>query len=138
MFSTKKEREKRSWAAMKTTDILKPEQTIDPLEGARTSHNSSTKLIRIYLLIETAATVYIFQPKVTKMLLFWLPFILSSFLFHSGRTMALGSTQPLTEMSTRNLKKRNLGVKCGRRVGLTTLPPSVSRLSKQCGNLNLS
>jgi hypothetical protein len=26
--------------------------------------------------------------------------------------MALGSTQPLTEMSTRNLKKRNLGVKC--------------------------
>jgi hypothetical protein len=47
--------------------------------------------------------------------------------------MALGSTQPLTEMSTRNLKKkkkRNLGVKCGRRVGLTTLPPSVSRLSK--------
>jgi hypothetical protein len=48
----------------------------------------------------------------------------------SGRTMALGSTQPLTEMSTRNLKKRNMGVKCGRRVGLTTLPPSVSRSSK--------
>jgi hypothetical protein len=37
---------------------------------------------------------------------------------------------PLTEMSTRNLKKRNLGVKCGGRVALTTLPPSVSRLSK--------
>jgi hypothetical protein len=48
----------------------------------------------------------------------------------SGRTMAMGSTQPLTEMSTRNLKKKNLGVKCGRRVGLTTLPPSVSRLFK--------
>jgi hypothetical protein len=48
----------------------------------------------------------------------------------SGRTFALGSTQPLTEMNTRNLKKRNLAVKCGRRVGLTTLPPSVSRLSK--------
>jgi hypothetical protein len=30
--------------------------------------------------------------------------------------MALGSTQPLTEMSTRG--------KGGRRVGLTTLPPS--------------
>jgi hypothetical protein len=48
----------------------------------------------------------------------------------TGRTMALGSTQPLTEMSTRNLKKRSLGVKCGRRLGLTTLPSSVSRLSK--------
>jgi hypothetical protein len=32
--------------------------------------------------------------------------------------------------STRNLKKRNLGVKCGGSVGLTTLPPSVSHLSK--------
>ena len=38
----------------------------------------------------------------------------------SGRTMALGLTQPLTEMSTRNV----LGGKGGRCVGLTTLPPS--------------
>ena len=36
-----------------------------------------------------------------------------------GRTMALGSTQPLTEMSTRNISWR---VKGGRCVGLTTLP----------------
>ena len=35
--------------------------------------------------------------------------------------MALGSTQPLTEMSTRNF---SLGGKDGRCVGLTTLPPS--------------
>jgi hypothetical protein len=27
---------------------------------------------------------------------------------------------------------------CGRCVGLTTLPPSVSRLSRQCGNVNMS
>jgi hypothetical protein len=35
--------------------------------------------------------------------------------------MALGSTQPLTEMSTRNISWRGKG---GRYVGLTTLPPS--------------
>jgi hypothetical protein len=29
-------------------------------------------------------------------------------------------------------------VKCGRCIGLTTLPPSVSRLSRQCGILNIS
>jgi hypothetical protein len=40
--------------------------------------------------------------------------------------MVLGSTQPLTEMSTRNLP---VG-KGGRRVRLT-LPPSVSRLSRE-------
>jgi hypothetical protein len=43
--------------------------------------------------------------------------------------MALGSTQPLTEMSTRNF----LGDKSDRRVGLTTLPPSMSRMSENVG-----
>jgi hypothetical protein len=38
-------------------------------------------------------------------------------------TMALGSTQPLTEMSTRNLPG---GVKGSQRVRLTTLPLFVS------------
>jgi hypothetical protein len=43
--------------------------------------------------------------------------------------MALGSTQPLTERSTRNFP----GGKSGRRIGLTTLPPSVSRMSQNVG-----
>jgi hypothetical protein len=47
----------------------------------------------------------------------------------SNRTMALGSTQPLTEMSTRNFP----GDKSGRRIGLTTLQPSVSRMSENVG-----
>jgi hypothetical protein len=50
-------------------------------------------------------------------------------------TVALGSTQPLTEMSTRNLPGEGNGHQC---VGLTTLLPSVSRLSRKCGNLNVS
>jgi hypothetical protein len=41
-----------------------------------------------------------------------------------SRIMALGWTQPLTEMSTRNLP----GGKRGRRVRLTTSLPSVNRL----------
>jgi hypothetical protein len=41
--------------------------------------------------------------------------------YPSGRTMALGLTQPLTEMSTRNV---SWDLKGGRCVGLTTLPPS--------------
>jgi len=39
----------------------------------------------------------------------------------SDRTMALGSTQPLTEMSTGSISWE---VKSGRSVKLTTLPPS--------------
>jgi hypothetical protein len=41
-------------------------------------------------------------------------------------TMVLGSTQPLTKISI-----RNLGVKVSRRVSLTTLPPSVSQLARE-------
>jgi hypothetical protein len=48
--------------------------------------------------------------------------------------MALGSTQPLIEMSTRNLPGRK--GRPARKV--TTLPPSVSRLSRKCGNLDVS
>jgi hypothetical protein len=49
-------------------------------------------------------------------------------------TMTLRSTQPLTEMGTRDLH----GGKCGRLVRLTTWPPPVSRLCRKCVILYIS
>jgi hypothetical protein len=43
---------------------------------------------------------------------------------HSDRAMAPGLTWPVIEMSSRN----HAGHKCGRSIGLTITPPSLSRL----------
>jgi hypothetical protein len=52
-----------------------------------------------------------------------------------SRTMDLGVSQPLTEINT---KKIFLVVKSGRRVRLTTLPPSVSQFPRKCGIFDVS
>jgi hypothetical protein len=52
----------------------------------------------------------------------------------SSCIMALGFTQPLTEISTRKRKQMFLGSKAW----LATIPPYVSQLFRQCGILNIS
>jgi hypothetical protein len=51
----------------------------------------------------------------------------------SGQNMTLGSNQPLTEMSIRNI----FWDKGGGYVGLKILPPFMCRMSRNSGNLNL-
>jgi hypothetical protein len=54
----------------------------------------------------------------------------------SSHTMALGSTQPLTEISIRNLPG-GWGLTGSRCIRLTNLPLPVSRLFRKCGCLDL-
>jgi hypothetical protein len=67
----------------------------------------------------------------------WINFFLITYLILPA-LKALGFTQPLTEMSTRSRKIIIVGCRARQYVGLTTVLPSASRLSRQCGILNIS
>ena len=54
---------------------------------------------------------------------------------HSGRTMTLGSTHSVTEMSTSSVIWEGKGGRC---LGLTTLPPSYADCSKFWESLTLT
>jgi hypothetical protein len=73
---------------------------------------------------------------VTRQVMFSIPDEVTRFLNWpnpSSRTMALRSTQPLTEMSIRNLPGGKGRPKCKD----DNLPPSVCRLSRKCGSLDI-
>jgi hypothetical protein len=106
----------------------------DPLDNQRIDRGDQGLPFIMYVTLGTAVAQWLRYCATNQKVAGSIPNgVIGIFHWHnpSDRTMALGSTQPVTEMSTRSLP----GGKCGRCVELTTLQPSCAVVMKS-GNLN--
>jgi hypothetical protein len=111
--------------------------------GVKNSDSLLVKTMNFSVHVFGVCTLFVMGTAVAQWLRYWatnrkvagsIPDgVIGIFHWHnsSDRTMALGSTQSVTNVSTRRISWG----KCGRCVGLTNLPPSCAVVTKS-GNLN--